>query len=176
MSLRPGGYEILSLQAKTAPKTDIGREYFVFGYGKLKFGWSKSKLAPNLHLVLPVQNMTRNVITLEPGHSLGLAHRSDLCVASLDIYIRLCRENNFNFPTSLYRKKYDVKYLPVKKEAEKKGTFKDDVGNFRRDPSKDLLETDDTKSFDKKKFSESLPFGDIIEKYNKLKEDLRKAR
>ena len=76
MSLRPGGYEILSLQAKTAPKTDIGGEYFVFGYGKLKFGWSKSKLAPNLHLVLPVQNMTGSVITLEPGHSLGLAHRS----------------------------------------------------------------------------------------------------
>jgi len=76
----------------------------------------------------------------------------------------------------LYRKKYDVKYLPVKKEAEKKGTFKDDIGSFRRDPSKDLLESDDTKSFDRKKFSESLPFGDIIEKYNKLKEDLKKAR
>ena len=77
VSLRPGGYEILSLEAKTASKTDIGQEYFVFGYGKLKFGWSKTKLAPNLHLVLPVQNMTAAVMTLEPGQNVGLAHRWD---------------------------------------------------------------------------------------------------
>ena len=31
------------------------------------------------------------------------------------------------------------------------------------------------KVFDKTKLAESLPFGDIIEKYNKLKEDFRKA-
>ena len=61
----------------------------MFGYGKLKFGWSKSKLAPNLHLVLPVQNMTGSVITLEPGYSLGLAHRWSHC-SRYQSYHSLC--------------------------------------------------------------------------------------
>ena len=176
MSLRPGGYEILSLQVKTASRTDIGQEYFVFGYGKLKFGWSKSKLAPNLHLVLPVQNMTGSVITLQAGQNVGLIHRSDLPPPSRMLNSMFIRENNFNFPTSLYRRKYEPKFFPGKKEEEKKGVRKDDFGKLQREISRDFPKAEDMKIYDKSKLAESLPFGDIIEKYNRLKEDLKKAR
>ena len=88
----------------------------------------------------------------------------------------ICRENNFNFPTSLYRKKFEPKYFPGKKEEEKPGLGKDDVGRFKREISRDFSKTEDLKVYDKSKLAESLPFGDIIEKYNKLKEDLKKAR
>ena len=53
---------------------------------------------------------------------------------------------------------------------------KDDVGRFKREISRDFSKNEDLKVYDKSKLAESLPFGDIIEKYNKLKEDLRKAR
>ena len=87
----------------------------------------------------------------------------------------VCRENNFNFPTSLYRKKFEQKYFPGKKEEEKPGLGKDDVARFKREISRDFSKTEDLKVYDKSKLAESLPFGDIIEKYNKLKEDLKKA-
>ena len=96
-------------------------------------------------------------------------------IASHVTHIVLSRENSFNFPTSLYRKKFESKYFPAKKEEEKKGIFQDDLGSFRRETSKDLMKSEE-KVYDKTKLAESLPFGDIIEKYNKLKEDLRKAR
>ena len=99
-----------------------------------------------------------------------------LTLTSLTTHFVLCRENNFNFPTSLYRKKFEQKYFPGKKEEEKKGIFvKDDLGRLKREISKDSLKSEDMKVFDKTKLAESLPFGDIIEKYNKLKEDFRKA-
>ena len=88
----------------------------------------------------------------------------------------ICRENNFNFPTSLYRKKFEQKYFPGKKEEEKPGLEKDAVGRFKREISRDFSKPDDLKLNDKSKFAESLPFGHIIEKYNKLKDDLRKHR
>ena len=77
------------MQLKSAFKTDIGSEFYIFGYGKLKFGWKKAKLAPNFHLVVTVQNITDEMIHLEENEIIGLA----------------CREDDFNFPTSLCRKK-----------------------------------------------------------------------
>lgn len=76
----------------------------------------------------------------------------------------------------MYRKKFEQKYFPGKKEEEKPGLGKDDVGRFKREIPKDFSKNEDLKVYDKSKLAESLPFGDIIEKYNKLKEDLRKAR
>ena len=123
--------------------------------------------------------MTASVITLEPGQNVGLAHRWDSRAGLGETYnshIIVCRDNSFNFPTSLYRKKFEQKYFPGKKEEEKSGLGKDDVGRFKREISKDFSKTEDLKVYDKSKLAESLPFGDIIEKYKKLKEDFMKAR
>ena len=148
--MRPGCFEILSVQLKSAFKTDIGEEFYIFGYGKLKFGWKKAKLAPNFHLVVTVQNITDKMIHLEQNEIIGLA----------------CREDNFNFPTSLCRKK-QLLNLNLTKEPMTPQLSKEKINRCINEPS---YKSSTFGQFSVKpslpNIQISLPFGDMFKKIN----------
>ena len=145
--MKPGGIEILSVQIKTASKTDIGVEFFVFGYGKLKFGWNKAKLAPNLHLVVTIQNITEEEIILESDQAIGLASTVE----------------NFSYPTSLYRKKQILRQLSEPSQLHGKVYPEIDKHISMHWQKPDFQETKSAPV----NINNSLPFADIFQKFNK---------
>ena len=136
------------MQVKSAPKTDIGNEFFVFGYGKLKFGWKKAKLAPNMHLVVTVQNITDKVIKLDSNQIIGLAHKEDI----------------FTYPTSLYKRRvtqtFTKETLPMESSTQKRELNLKENSFMLKDS---FYSSVDVSS--KFVLPDSLPFGDIIKKF-----------
>ena len=148
MSLKAGGIELCSVQIATASKTDIGKEFYVFGYGKLKFCWNKAKLAPNLHLVLTIQNTTNETIDLQTNQIIGLAST----------------ENCFNYPSSLYRKKLPPKL--VLSAGVPAPTQERNTNNSLSSSLDKEIGTNTSTPSPRPSMTNSLPFGDIFKKFN----------
>ena len=138
---------------KTASKTDIGQEFYVFGYGKLKFGWKKAKLAPNLHLVLTVQNTTTEELLLKEDQIIGLASKDDC----------------FIYPTSLYRKRpVQIKHQETFVSGKPPLNFckNDQIPRSNSQVEQHMSRQQTRFDMEMPKQQASLPFGDLFHKLN----------
>jgi len=156
VSIKPASLELVSLLLKSAPKTDIGREFYVLGYGNIKFGWNKAKLAPNLHLVLTIQNTGKQMLVLETGDSIGLAHKQDSFPYPESQFRQKIVERSFTASTVYTPSHFSYSQLnePVRKLPE--------LTKQRESPK--VHSTYEENSF-QQRISETLPFGDMIRKY-----------
>jgi len=155
ISIKPATLELVSLLLSTASKTDIGREFFVLGFGNIKFGWNKAKLAPNLHLVLTVQNTGKHVLVLEPGDCVGLAHKQDNFPFPSSQYMQLTEEHPVITPTAYKLSQISGSQLDL--------TIRKSSPLVKQyEPPKVSLY--DEQAF-QKRISDTLPFGDMIKKY-----------
>jgi len=155
ISIKPASLELVSLLLRTANKTDIGREFFVLGFGNIKFGWNKAKLAPNLHLVLTVQNTGKQMLVLEPGDCVGLAHKQDNFPYPTSQYLHPLEEHAVVTATAY--KPPQISYSRLDQPIRKSSTV---VKQY--EPPKISLYDD--QAF-QKRISDTLPFGDMIKKY-----------
>ena len=77
VALKPVGMELVSAVLEGVPKSEVGVEFQLLEGEKVKFGWTKVKLAANCHLVITLQNPGNSPLVLEKGEVVGWGTRGE---------------------------------------------------------------------------------------------------